>query len=263
MFVDEFKKYNPLYHFTNFESAVKILASKKLRYGKMDKLNDPNESFRQIYYMADNVSPESYEMIDAIRKELEHYQQISFSCDSVLLRGFNLLNMWGNYADKGNGVCLVFDQDELTKGLQEKCFGNIEYINNYDPSISFIENSLDDVVDYVSNNIKSIFFKKSMEWQYEQEFRIVQRFDSIGDNYLDLNKCWDNVLKCVIFINANDVKNEETIFGSSSYKAISQLVPKDCKLLQKAKDLEDGKDILYNSKEVYYGEINDNKNIDT
>ena len=26
-----------------------------------------------------------------------------------------------------------------------------------------------------------------MEWQYEQEFRIVQRFDSTGDNYLDLN----------------------------------------------------------------------------
>ena len=225
MFVDEFKKFKPLYHFTNFESAVRILASKKFRYSKMDNVNDPNESFRQIYCMLNNVSPDSYEKIGAIIKELEHYQQISFSCDSALFRGFNLLNMWGNYADKGYGVCLVFDEDELIKGLQKKCFGNIEYINNYDPSISFMANSLDDVVDYVSNNIKSIFFKKSMEWQYEQEFRIVQRFDSTGDNYLDLNKCWDNVLKCVIFINANDVKKDEPVFGSSYYKVISKLIP--------------------------------------
>lgn len=258
MFVNRFEEYNPLYHFTSFESAIRILASKKIRYGKMDKMNDPNESYRQIYCITDNVSSESYEKIDAIRNELEYYQQISFSCDSKQLRGFNLLNMWGNYADNGNGVCLVFDQEELTKGLQKKYFGKIRYINNYDPSIMFKENKYNNVSTYVNNNIKSIFFKKSKEWQYEQEFRIVQRFDSIGDYYLDLNECWDNVLKCVIFINARDVKKDEPVFGSSSYKTISQLVTKDCKLLQKAKDL-DGKDILYNSNEVYYGYINDNE----
>ena len=44
-------------------------------------------------------------------------QQISFSQDRVVdgcyYLGFDLHTMWGLYADKGYGVCLVFDKDKL------------------------------------------------------------------------------------------------------------------------------------------------------
>ena len=62
-----------------------------------------------------------------LEAELRRYQQISFAqdreCEDCTYLGFDLHSMWGLYADKGYGVCLVFDKDKLT--LQ-----NGDYANN-------------------------------------------------------------------------------------------------------------------------------------
>ena len=48
------------------------------------------------------------------------YRQISLTIDDMEQNklGFDLHQMWGLYADKGKGVCLVFDKD--TKVSQVK-----------------------------------------------------------------------------------------------------------------------------------------------
>ena len=245
MFVNLFHYFEPIYHFTNFESAIKILATKRLRFGKMCRMNDPNESFRPLFIQSQQVTEDAYDQLERLRGELEHYQQISFACDSRKLCGFQLQNMWGNYADSGNGVCLVFDKGFVIEELNGQNYGKIRYSKNYVPAIimpHILENTF--VKRYVKSQMRSIFFRKSIEWQWEQEFRIVQRFESTEDNYLDLKSRWDKALKCVLFVYAQDVSKDLNVFAASSVIALSKLVPKDCLLLQKAKDL-DGNDVLY------------------
>lgn len=55
-------------------------------------------------------------------EEMRKYQQLSFSQDRVVdgghYLGFDLHTMWGLYADKGYGVCLVFDKENLNLVLE-------------------------------------------------------------------------------------------------------------------------------------------------
>jgi hypothetical protein len=53
-------------------------------------------------------------------EEMQRYQQISFIQDRVHdgfeYLGFDLQTMWGLYAEKGYGACLVFDKNKLKLG---------------------------------------------------------------------------------------------------------------------------------------------------
>ena len=58
---ERFVDMNRLYHFTNFSSACKIIKSKKLRFGKMFRMNDLIESNRIVFdrLVLDNLEEES------------------------------------------------------------------------------------------------------------------------------------------------------------------------------------------------------------
>ena len=105
----EFSKKN-LYHYTSFESAVKIIASKKLLFSEINKVNDINESCGPNYIVKD--------LTDSIEadKIMKHFTQISFTSDTRLNKGFDIPAMWGHYGDRGHGACLVFDRKNI---LQE------------------------------------------------------------------------------------------------------------------------------------------------
>lgn len=118
-----FEKMNRLYHFTNFKAACSIIRSKQLRFGKPSNMNDLIEN-RKITtrraFFGDLGKDVDKDFIPEI--EMRRYQQISFAQDSIVegeeCLGFNLHTMWGLYADRGYGVCLVFDKDKLH--LEEK-----------------------------------------------------------------------------------------------------------------------------------------------
>ena len=266
MFEDLFKDIEPLYHFTTFESAVRILATQKIKYSEMNKMNDPQESFRPISIITSGPSNEDpYKAIKKVKRELKNYQQISFSADKKQKKGFLLNNMWGSYADNGYGVCMVFDRQLLVEGLSPKKYGFVRYKKNYNPAIvlSKLENYKEKTIrNYIRAHLRTLFFQKSKEWEHEQEYRIIKKFaDTEGDQYLVLHKYWDRVLKCVIFVNAHDVKEGDNVFDSSSYKAITKLIPDSCIAAQLAMDRE-GKSILYDSSsELVWGDSKDTENV--
>ena len=77
--------------------------------------------------------------------------------------------MWAHYANHLRGVCLVFDTT-----LDQKLFSNLHKVNysrfrhqNYNGSFNF-------------------YFEKSLEWSYEQEWRIVIEQD---DEYISTKSC--------------------------------------------------------------------------
>lgn len=172
------KNKNYLYHYTSFESAVKILVSKKLLFSDFRKSNDINESFGPII----KYNGFSESEIGEFEKILNFYKQISFTMDKGNHKGFDIPAMWGHYAARGNGVCLVLDYDKVKEHIKaakylyakeveysEPNFSNIPYCKHYGVSFEdFIVRSKDD-----------LFFHKTTDWEYEQEYRIIAISDEI------------------------------------------------------------------------------------
>ena len=109
---ERFSEMTRLYHFTSFDSACKIIESKRLKFGKLSQMNDLVESNKMVFQRVvfGNLEEDNLNGMYA-EKEMHKYQQISFAqdryVDDRIYEGFNLHPMWGLYADKGNGVCLV------------------------------------------------------------------------------------------------------------------------------------------------------------
>ena len=100
-----------VFHFTKFESALRIIASKSLKFGRFENMNDIAEAKRDVYGMIS---------ADIINAELSKYQSISLTLDDPSHRGFKIDPLWGHYAQGGNGVCLVFDKDKLLQKVNEQ-----------------------------------------------------------------------------------------------------------------------------------------------
>ena len=163
-----------VFHFTRFESALRIIATKSLKFGRFENMNDIAEVKRDVYGMIP---------ADTISKELSYYQSISLTLDkSPSHRGFYIDPLWGHYAQGGNGVCFVFDKDKLSQMIIEQ-FGEkakiapIKYLSNFSNAIFTEGDSKEAVEKYIKDNIEDIFFTKSLDWEYEQELRVLIKGD--------------------------------------------------------------------------------------
>lgn len=165
---------NHLFHYTTFESALKIIVSGSLKYGDFKNMNDIAEAYREVFGMAEDK---------IINKILAEYQSICFTLDKPSRRGFSIDSLWGHYAQKGNGVCLVFDRKKL-KGLLKNQFGRnaiiakINYVYDHVGTVFTDGYTEDEVRQYVKRNIKRFFFTKSNDWKYEDEIRIIKTKES-------------------------------------------------------------------------------------
>ena len=163
---EEFNSIEKLYHYTSFQSAFSILNSKSLLFGKLSQMNDINEAYRPCFYRLENYSEEDVQEI------LSSIRQISLTIDKEDRKGFAITPMWGHYANKDEGVCLVFDKNKLEEHLHDKeiKYKEISYCRGYDRSIEISGESVDSLF---AKNSDNLFFTKSDAWQYEQEFRIL------------------------------------------------------------------------------------------
>ena len=87
-----------LYHYTSFESAIKILASQQLRYSQLKGLNDINESYRPVYLKFDGKFSANKSFKD-LENAVQQFRQISFAVDEADNHpGFAIPAMWAHYA---------------------------------------------------------------------------------------------------------------------------------------------------------------------
>lgn len=158
-----------VFHFTKFESALKIIATKSLKFGRFENMNDIAEAKRDVYGMVS---------ANIINSELSKYQSISLTLDKCSHRGFKIDPLWGHYAQGGNGACLVFDKEKLFLKVREQYgekakIASINYLSNFSNAIFTEGDSREAVEKYIEDNIEDIFFTKSLDWEYEQELRIL------------------------------------------------------------------------------------------
>ncbi len=211
------EKEEHFYHFTTFEAATKILATNKLRFSRTNNANDILESNRLIFHDPNAFKDENFNS-DVIYKEAMKYRQISLTSDDFKCiphkYGFCINPMWGHYADKGNGVCIVLNKEKLLTKLKKlNCiYRAIKYNDKYDNSLD--KNDIIDAKRLIKN-----FFVKTRDWKYEREFRIVKKVELEKDDYLDIEGCID----CIIMNRAKDISHYESVFSSSQYEVLKKL----------------------------------------
>lgn len=177
---EAFIQLNKLYHFTKFDTAISILESHSLRFGRLQNMNDIHENDKLSFTdsLGSPINHFPSEVLNAIDDEMTKYRQISFTIDDDKNNkyGFDLHQMWGLYADKGQGVCLVFDKDILCRKHDEIFIHKaISYRKNVDSFYVAHPNSSMTIHDDIQKQTKKLFFHKRKEWEHEQEYRFIKR----------------------------------------------------------------------------------------
>ena len=193
-----FEEMNRLYHFTSFKAACSIIKSGKLKFGKMYKMNDLIESNRIVSGRLFSDSLSERELF--AEEEMNRYQQVSFSQDQnrdgFEYLGFDLHTMWGLYAEKGYGVCLVFDKNRL-RYHEGDCPKEVKYENFIPKDYAFKNKSKVGIRSEIWRRKEELFFYKRKEWEYEQEFRVIRRAENKDDDeYLDVSEALSFVIIC-------------------------------------------------------------------
>lgn len=161
-----------LYHYTSFDSFVRIWFTKTLLFSPPGNVNDILERTRGV--KTDYIW--QYERLQVFSNLLESYKQISLTRDySDKVKGFMSPMMWGQYGNKGQGVCIELDRDriECPDGVWA---GPITYTDELQ-YIRLPENasSEEDMAGYVQDSIDEILFKKHTSWEKENEYRYISR----------------------------------------------------------------------------------------
>ena len=169
-----------LYHYTSFDSFVKIWLSQRLLFSPLSKMNDVQEKS----VLCASSSPNSIPILLAYDEIRRKYKQISFTMDyDSYFKGCMSTIMWGHYADKCNGVCIEFDASKLSfpKGA---LFGPIHYkkVLEHNTPIPSSVKAVGDIDKYIRRNAKRILFTKQSGWREENEYRVV----SADDEFLDV-----------------------------------------------------------------------------
>lgn len=191
---DRFKR---LYHFTSFETFVKIWLSGKLIFGDVQRVNDLQEAD----FPVNTKNPQHWAVMQKFRELRLRYKQISLTMDyDTYILGCMSTQMWAYYADKGQGICIQFDHDKLT--FPPTCFHAPVKYRNYtngvdlDPKISTTK----DIKRFIKRKKSKIFFTKQFTWKGENEYRIV----SDTDDFLDIT----DAISCIYVTNTESVNFE-------------------------------------------------------
>ena len=217
---EQFKQTEKLYHFTSFDTALKIIESNRLRFGRLDNMNDLHENDKLMFADANGQGIDEFpsDVLDTLYDEIYKYRQISLTADSVAgdKDGFDLHQMWGLYADKGEGVCLVFDKDELEKNYEMVNIhkGRVKYNKTQELESFVVSLSLhpETIPAEVKSQISKIFFHKRKEWEHEQEYRLMKRCpNSVREEYLYLGHALKYVILTSKLLNIDEVRYSKNI----------------------------------------------------
>lgn len=173
-------RYKRLYHYTSFDTFVKIWLTKHLLFGTVTSTNDIQEA--DISSSITNM--QQVPLAQAYRDIRTSFKQISFTMDyDTYLMGCMSPMMWGLYADKRKGVCIELDYDKII--FPKDCIkGPVKYkkVLKKNTQIPPEAKSSNDIKRYIMKNKNELFLTKQASWKGENEYRIL----SYNPDYLDI-----------------------------------------------------------------------------
>lgn len=169
------EKKQRLYHYTSYKSFTMIWLTQTLKFGKVTDMNDMFEHnpSSQCHTLEETKCLEKY--LD----EKKCYKQISLTMDyDSYTQGCMSPMMWGQYASKGNGVCIEFDYNKLMENIKPSMMHNaIDYVYTLPEPPGITKEVANDFDSFFKKKQKEIFFTKHNSWSNENEYRIVSKED--------------------------------------------------------------------------------------
>lgn len=170
---------NYLCHYTSFANLCSILSTMTLRICSFAKSNDIGELESNISCILN--SKHVYKIEQYIEN---HCGYISFSTNKKFstkfsnpLYGYLIPSMWGIYADKSQGACLVIDEKSLIKENRQLLlcakwyeFRNISYAKFQGHKLVL---STEDPEEITHSMCRHLLCTKHKSWNHEQERRLV------------------------------------------------------------------------------------------
>ena len=199
-----------LFHFTKFESFLKILEDMTLLPSSFGNLNDMNEGNVNNMNMNNNFLV----MYNAEKYIKDRCRILSFSQNYDIggfgQEGTNHPAMWAHYAENSNGVCIVLDKDAFVKKNKEVLgkhfykFEDIVYDIFNTPNDEVINYKANTPEEFIMNNWKALFFMKHKDWENEDEHRL---FIMDYNGKLSIDGCIKYiVLGRKVFLDASRIK---------------------------------------------------------
>lgn len=168
------ERYKKLYHFTSFDSFVRIWLSQKLLFGNIQRVNDLQESD----FIITATNPQHLAVMQKFRELRLNYKQISLTMDyDSYLWGCMSTQMWAYYAEKSHGVCIELDFEKLK--IPATCVHAPVRYKKYTNEVLLDHNisTTQDIRRFIIKHKSQIFFTKQFSWKGENEYRIVSDSD--------------------------------------------------------------------------------------
>lgn len=145
-----------------FQYFVSLIENGTMKFSKPSEFNDPFDCCpTQCSELPPNTLPHA--VIDELNRHIQHAtsQVLGVSCftpypDKML--------MWSHYGDQHRSVCVGFDSEILLENIPKNSEGNSLYTEIRKVQYTSLRPNEADI---------EAIFKKSEEWSYEDEYRLV------------------------------------------------------------------------------------------
>ena len=188
------KKNTLIFKYCNFDSAEKIVTTRAIKFSNPGSFNDPFDcDLDLLEFKFDGACEEVKAEVETMKSKLisEHGDSIKEAMESLhpelleelykksamdkiersrvccFSKKMDNTIMWSHYADKHNGICLIFDlecEDPFTKYPPNKITQGYVSYDSYKP-YNYLQSKVD--------GIRNLFLTKSGDWEYEDEYRYI------------------------------------------------------------------------------------------
>ncbi len=160
---------NIIFKYGTIKHLEDTVLNNSLGFSKVGKLNDPFEIAHRFYIakMSGNDAPNSEKFKKLIEYRNTYLNDSEISCFSRIP---NEPLMWAHYADKHNGICYCFDENQITTYGLCSVFEDVTYSNQF-PKINIEESNSSK--HKLTMELNRVLMTKSLNWFYEKEFRII------------------------------------------------------------------------------------------
>ena len=200
-----------IFHYTKKETAMEyILNKEELKFGIFHSTNDPYEykkRFTPLLGLGDIDKSLCINSLYLLDSTIQNTPFLSF-CGNFNNKGYMKSRMWSQYGQNHSGICLVFSKESLMTTIRNELskdyfiFGeDVNYKEIESVFLDIDNNNLtsnDIVLNKIKEYYKNIFFQKDLDYQDENEFRIVlikkDLEESSQEYFIDIS----NSLKLII-----------------------------------------------------------------
>jgi hypothetical protein len=209
--VSDLETSNCFFHYTTREAAFEhILPTGQLRFSTYEQMRDPIEkkdwSWTGVWpvdnpdFDAEDPLEEAFFYFHALARQIRqqaHLLALTIDADSYPTRaeqfakGWARARMWEQYGENHAGVCLIFDRGRLTTNLADDLHRQLD-VRPYHRRVDYdeagtamieatrlkpgswpVEIDPEFVASYIDSHNDELFFRKTLDWQAEYEYRFV------------------------------------------------------------------------------------------